>query len=78
MQATPTDTIRAIKAMQCSPDNVAAVLSALETAYGEWLLQQDLLGHPRAPRGTGYGQILSAFEMVDDFASWLAGARRAA
>lgn len=74
MHADPTEAIRAIKAMVCSPDNVAAVLSALETAYGRFLTESDCGVKP-----DGHEQVLAAFEAVADFSDWwVADQRRAA
>ena len=73
MHADPTEAIRAIKAMQCSPDNVASVLSALETRYGEFLAESD-----NRVGGTGYDELLKAFEVIADFSDWWAADQRRA
>jgi hypothetical protein len=69
-----TDALRAIRALHCDPDAVATLLSAIETQYGQWLQDQDLIDRER----TGYGKLLDAFDEISEFGDWEAGAAHAA
>jgi hypothetical protein len=69
-----TDALRAIRALHCDADAVATLLSAIETQYGQWLQDQDLIGLD----DTGYGTLLDAESQISDLAVWYSGAVRAA